>query len=61
MCTVSDKARASALKLGGRYDPSVIPFRKAHDLYIKETFQKIEKFRTFINKIFKFVKKVTKK
>ena len=33
--TVSDKARASAPNLGGRYDPSVIPFQKAHDLYTK--------------------------
>ena len=56
-----DKEWASALKLGGRYDLSVIPFQKAHDLYIKKTFQKVEKFRTLINKIFKFVKKITQK
>ena len=38
--------------------PSVIPFQKAHDLYISADFRKIEKFDIFINKIFRFVKKI---
>ena len=58
---MSDKARASALKLGGRYNPSVIPFRKAHDLYINADFRKNGKFDIFINKIFRFVKKISLK
>ena len=59
--TVLQKAWASVPKLGAWYDPSVIPFQKAHDLYIKNLLWKIEKLQLFINKIFKFVKKMSKK
>ena len=41
--------------------PSVIPFQKAHDLYINADFRKNEKFDILINKIFRFVKKIGKK
>ena len=56
-----DEARIHALKLLRRYDPSVIPFQKAHGLYIKNLLQKVEKIQLFINRIFKLVKKLAKK
>ena len=56
--TVLQKAWASVPKLGAWYDLSVIPFQKAHDLYINADFRKNEKFDIFINKIFRFVKKI---